>query len=88
MSDIDVANSLQVQNGLRRAQWAIRWSRQGGSKFWSARPLADLRNDEDHRRYRVIEGKRRQLKRARKAKVINIAHERIERTRRKARVYW
>lgn len=84
----DVANFLQVHNGLRVAQWAIRWSRQGGSKFWSARPLLDLRNDEDHRRYRVIDGKRRQLKHARKARVINIAHERIERTRRKVRINW
>jgi hypothetical protein len=81
----DVANDLQKRNSERLAQWAIRWSRQGGSKFWGARPLADLRDQEDHRRYRVIEGKRR---RAKKAKVINIAHERIERTRRKARVYW
>jgi hypothetical protein len=84
----DVANDLQVRNSERLAQWAVRWSRQGGSKFWGARPLADLRDQEDHRRYRVIDGKRRQLKRAKKAKVINIAHERIERTRRKARVYW
>jgi hypothetical protein len=86
----DVANYLQVLNGLRHAQWAVRWSRQGGSKFWSARPLNDLRNDEDHRRYRVIDGKRRQLKRerSRKAKVINIAHERIERVRQKARINW
>lgn len=85
---VDVANCLQAHNGLRRAQWAIRWSRQGGSKFWSARPLMDLRNEEDLRLYRVIEGKRRQVKRAKKAKVINIAHERIERTRRKARLSW
>jgi hypothetical protein len=84
----DVANDLQKRNSERLAAWAVRWSRQGGTKFWSARPLNDLRNEEDHRRYRVIEGKRRALKRARKAKVINIAHERIERTRRKARVYW
>lgn len=84
----DVANDLQVRNSERLAAWAVRWSRQGGSKFWAARPLIDLRNEEDHFLYRKIEGKRRQLKRQRKAKVINIAHERIERTRRKARIYW
>lgn len=84
----DVANDLQRRNATRLAQWAIRWSRQGGSKFWSARPLQDLRNDEDHYLYRKIEGKRRQLKRERKAKVINMAHARIDRVRRKARMYW
>ena len=81
----DVANFLQVHNGLRRAQWAISWSRQGGSKFWSARPLEDLRNEEDSLRYRVIEGKRRHVKRSRKAKVINMAHAKFERVRREAR---
>lgn len=83
----DVANFLQVHNGLRKAQWAIRWSRQGGSKFWSARPLEDMRNEEDLRRYRVIEGKRRHVKRTRgrKAKVINMAHAKFERVRREAR---
>lgn len=84
----DVRNFLQVHNGLRKAQWAIRWSRQGGSMFWHARPLEDLRNEEDLRRYRVIEAKRRQLKRARKAKVVNLTHERIERVRRKVRSNW
>lgn len=83
----DVANVLQVLNGLRRAQWAIRWSLQGGSKFWHARPLEDLRNEEDLRRYRVIECKRRHVKRCRgrKAKVINMAHAKFERVRREAR---
>jgi hypothetical protein len=85
---VSVANFLQVHNGLRRAQWAIRWSRQGGSKFWSARPLEDLRNEEDLRRYRVIEGKRRHLKCSRKAKVINMTHARFERVRRKTRNCW
>jgi hypothetical protein len=87
---MDVRNFLQVHNGLRRAQWAIRWSRQGGSMFWHARPLEDLRSEEDQRRYRVIEGKRRQLKRSRgrKAKVLNLTHERIERVRRKVRNNW
>ena len=87
---MDVANFLQVHNGLRRAQWAIRWARQGGSKFWSARPLEDLRNEEDMRRYRVLDGKRRALKRhrGRRAKVINIAHERMERVRREIRNRW
>lgn len=80
-------NFLYARNALRRAQWAIRWSRQGGSMFWAARPLVDLRNEEDLRRYRLIEHKRRQLKRARKSKVINLAHERFERIRRKARSF-
>lgn len=86
----DVASFLQVHNGLRLAQWAVKWSRQGGSKFWHARPLEDLRDEEDLRRYRVIEGKRRHVKRCRgrKAKVVNIAHERLERVRNKARNSW
>jgi hypothetical protein len=85
---MDPATFLHMHNIERHAQWVVRWSRQGGSRFWHARPLIDFRNEEDLRRYRVIEGKRRQLKRAKKAKVINIAHARLERVRQKARQSW
>lgn len=34
---------LQVLNALRRAQWAVRWFVGGGSSYWRARDLPDLR---------------------------------------------
>lgn len=87
---MNVTTFLHMHNALRRAQWAIRWARQGGSRFWHARPLEDLRNEDDLRRYRVIEGKRRHVKRCRgrKAKVINMAHARFERVRQQVRNSW
>lgn len=80
------ATYLYLRNLQSHAEWAVRWSRQGGSKYCPARPLMDLRNEEDLRRYRIIEFKRRALKR--KATVINLAHERMERVRRKVRNAW
>ena len=50
---------LDRKNSENRARWLWRWHLQGGSRFWSARPLRDLRNDEDLRRYREIEFRRR-----------------------------
>ena len=75
---------LDVKNSENRAKWAWRWHLQGGSSGWSARPLRDLRNEEDQKRYREIELKRLHL-RPRSRKVINLTHELFQRIRRKAR---
>lgn len=68
----DIGGYLYYRNQENRARWMCRWARQGGSFFTPARPLMDLRNAEDLRRWRVIEFKRRHLgKKARK--VISLA---------------
>ena len=64
-----------ARNAKRIAEWRERWIAQGGSFHWQARPCLDLRNQDDLRRWRVIEFKRRQTglsKRAHK-KVVNLA---------------
>lgn len=50
---------LDLKNQINRAKWAWRWHMQKGSSGWSARPYPDLRNEDDLRRYRLIEFKRR-----------------------------
>ena len=79
MRDIDLLNSENL------TRWRCRWAVQGGSAHWHAHPLPDLRIEEDKRRYRLIEHLRRSaLKSGRKVKkVINLAHERFERKRRR-----
>lgn len=75
---------LDAKNSENLARWRWRWHLQGGSSGWSARPLLDLRNAEDLKRYREIELKRRHL-RPRSRKVVNLTHERFERIRRRAK---
>jgi hypothetical protein len=74
---------FDLRNQLNKARWAWRWSAQGGTYFSHARPLQDLRNDEDRSRWRLIEFKRRHLPMGRR--VVNLAAVRIERARKARR---
>jgi hypothetical protein len=71
-----------LKNQMNKAQWAWRWALQGGSMHWAARPLQDLRNDDDRRLYRMIEFKRRHSPFGRR--IVNLAAWRFERARRQA----
>lgn len=75
---------LDIKNSENIAKWRWRWHLQGGSSAWSARPLKDLRNDDDLKRYRAAELRRIHI-RPRSRKVINLTHEMFQRIRRKAR---
>lgn len=76
MSVKEFLDHLALRNSLNRARWAWRWAQQGGTYFTTARPLQDLRNDEDLKRWREIEFKRRQVR-----KVVNLAAWKINRAR-------
>lgn len=70
---------LDLKNQINRAQWAWRWHMQKGSSCWTARPYPDLRNDEDLKRYRVIEHKRRHTPFGRR--IVNLAAWKFEQIR-------
>lgn len=76
-----MSDFLASKNKLSVARWWLRWREGGGSFSWAARPLKDLRNDEDLRRYRLIELKRRHTPHGRK--VVNLTARRFERERQK-----
>jgi hypothetical protein len=79
----DVPDHLAVRNSESLAEWRWRWHLQGGSGLFHARSLRDLRNDEDLKRWRVIEFQVRATGRAiRKRKVVSLAAWRIERAKR------
>jgi hypothetical protein len=80
-----VPHWLDVKNSRRVALWRWRWHLQAGSRFWVARDLQDLRNEEDLRRWREIEGKRRQLPK-RFRKVVKINSWRFANARRRSRL--
>jgi len=63
MSVKEFLDHLALRNSLNRARWAWRWARQGGTYFTTARPLQDLRNDDDMARWRKIEYTRSKLAR-------------------------
>lgn len=73
---------LDLKNKMLVAAWRWRWALQGGSHHWAARPLQDLRNAEDLRRYRLIEHDRRHSPCGKR--VVNINAFRFERIRQKA----
>lgn len=73
---------LDLKNAMNVAAWKWRWALQGGSTLWAARPLRDLRNEEDLKRYRLVEVKRRHTPFGRR--VVNLAAWRFERVRRQA----
>lgn len=75
-------NHLQLKNNLNLAKWQWRWCKQGGSIHWHARPLQDLRNEEDLRRYRMIQLLRRHTPFGRR--VVNLAAFKFEREWQKA----
>lgn len=56
---MNIPGPLDLKNQISRARWAWTWHLQGGSSSWRARDFADLRNDEELLRYRVIEVTRR-----------------------------
>ena len=70
---------MTPQNKLRRAQWWLRWREGGGSHLWHARPLKDLRNDEQLKDYREIELLRRHTPYGKR--VVNLNAWRFERVR-------
>lgn len=72
---------LDLKNQVNVARWRWRWHLQGGSSSWTARPLQDLRNEEDLRRYREIEFDRRHTPFGRR--VVNINAWKFERIRQK-----
>lgn len=73
---------LDLKNSANIARWRWFWHLQGGSRHWAARSLRDLRNDEDLKRYRLIELKRRHTPHGRQ--VVNINAFRFERIRQRA----
>jgi hypothetical protein len=79
---MDTPGFLGLKNKMCIAAWQWRWALQGGSHHWAARPLRDLRSDEDLRRYRVIELKRRHTPFGRR--VVNLNAFRFERIRQQA----
>lgn len=71
---------LALKNSRHVALWRWRWHLQGGSKFWIARDLQDLRNEEDLKRWRKTDWRLRHTPYSKR--VVNIAAWRIERARR------
>lgn len=81
------------RNQANRARWAYRWAQQGGSFFYRARNLQDLRTAEERwRGYELLKkalavrGFARRLHRAKygdeqKRRVVNLAQWRINRAR-------
>lgn len=79
---MNIPGFLALKNSISVAKWRWRWHLQGGSKFWAARNLRDLRNDEDMIRARMIEWKVKHTPTGKK--VVNLAARRIARAKRKA----
>ena len=77
LSHVDVKNLTNV------SRWWMRWKLCGGSLFGHARPMQDLRNEEDLRRYREIEFKRRHTPYG-DAAIVNLAAWRLRRARRQS----
>lgn len=80
--------ALSVKNITSVGRWWMRWVARGGSFHWQARPMTDLRNDDQLRRYREIEHQRRHIPRdesqaaPRPKQVVNLAAWRLQRARR------
>lgn len=53
------------KNSQNLARWRWRWHLQGGSHFWVARDLIDMRDEEQLIHWRVMEVEVRRLRRAR-----------------------
>lgn len=76
MSTLNGINELIRRNNLNLAAWRERWNAFGGSFHWQPlRQYRDLRNEEDLKRWRVIEFKRRQtgLSKRTHQKVVNLS---------------
>jgi hypothetical protein len=79
---MNVPGWLEQKNRRNVAKWQWRWHAQGGSRFWIARDLQDLRTDKERQVWRKLEFK---LWRTRKSKrnVVSLASVRIARAKRK-----
>jgi ribonuclease D len=69
-----------LKNNMQLARWKLKWALQGGNTLWPARALTDKRNEEDLKRYRLIEFKRRHARRTNR--VVNMVAWRYNRARR------
>jgi hypothetical protein len=74
---------LDLQNSVNQAKWRWRWHQQGGTHFWVARDLADLRDEDALRRWRYVEYMVRRLPKYR-PNVVNIATARFRKMRKQA----
>jgi len=81
---VSLQHFVDAKNTIRKSKWWTRWLRQGGSLHWQARPMQDLRNEEDLRRWREIELKRRHTRFGGDKGVVNLAQWRLRRARRSA----
>jgi hypothetical protein len=75
---------LDLKNSVNTARWRWRWHQQGGSHFWVARNLTDLRDEDALRRWRYIEYESRRLKRRHRSPVVYIATARFRKMRKQA----
>jgi len=83
MSVRDISDHLQRRNGESLARWREKWFLQGGTLF-HARPLQDLRNEDQLRRWRTIEWQVRQTGKSLKTRtVVNLAVWRMSRARKR-----
>jgi hypothetical protein len=82
----DSGGYLTAKNSKNLAQWAWRWHLQSGSAHWSARPMKDLRSEEDMRRWRAIFYKAKRLRKQGHCTrpVINFVRWKFERERQAA----
>ena len=80
---MNIGGYLDAKNSENVAKWRWRWHLQGGSRFWMARSLEDLRNEEDLRRWRLIELKRRHTKKG--GKVVSMAAIRLAKALKRVR---
>jgi hypothetical protein len=77
-----VSDELKLRNIDAIAAFHMRWRLQGGSFHWQARPMSDLRDQEQLRQWRLIEHKRRATGLSKRAqKVVNIAKWQLRRLR-------
>lgn len=60
---MNVGGFLDLKNSVNKAKWAWRWHQQNGSRFWVARNLTDLRDEDALRQWRRIETEVRQRRR-------------------------
>lgn len=74
---------LDLKNSVNQARWRWRWHQQGGSHFWVAHNLTDMRDEDALRRWRYIEHAVRRLPKYR-ANVVRIATARFRKMRKQA----
>jgi hypothetical protein len=74
---------LDLKNSVNHARWRWRWHQQGGSHFWTAHSLTDMRDEDQMRRWRYIEHEVRRLPRY-QPNVVNIATAKFRKLRKQA----